>query len=102
MSAEASSITRSWRVGRYTATLTVPRTKPGHLASAVIDWTPHVPQRLTDDELATYRRGRNAAVASLSPRCRERVGERAGPLTDAGRAGDSRRMQSPILSPARG
>ena len=66
MSAEAASVTRSWSVGPYTATLTVPRTKPGYLASAVIEWSPHVPQRLTEDQLETYRRGRNAAVAELS------------------------------------
>ena len=66
MSAEAAAITRSWSVGPYTATLKAPRTKPGYLASAVIEWSPHVPQRLTEDQLETYRRGRNAAVAELS------------------------------------
>lgn len=66
MSAGAAAITRSWTVGQYTATLTVPRTKPGHLASAVIEWSPHVPHRLTEDELACYWRGRNSALAELS------------------------------------
>lgn len=66
MSAQAATLTRSWAVGAFTATMTVPKPKLGQVASAVIEWSPHVPQRLTDDELATYRRGLNAAVAELS------------------------------------
>ena len=63
--AEAAAFTRSWRVGRYTATLTVPTPRPGKVASAVIDWEPHVPTALTREEREQYRAGRDAAIRSL-------------------------------------
>lgn len=64
MSASAPTLTKTWQVGRYTATLTVPPLAAGVL-HAVIDWAPHVPNDLTPAELETYRRGRNAAFAEL-------------------------------------
>jgi len=66
MAAEAAVLSRSWTVGRYTATLTVPRPKHGAVAAAVIEWDPDVPQRLTDEEMEQYRRGRNAALEAMS------------------------------------
>lgn len=64
MSAEAA-FTRSWRVGRYTATLSAPRPKPGQLLAAVIEWEPRQPDRLSTDEQAQYRRGRDDALRAL-------------------------------------
>lgn len=74
MSAESAAFVRSWQVGSYTATLTMPKHKPGAVASAVIEWTPHVPAKLTPDETAQYRAGRAAAFAELSQRLGLRIG----------------------------
>lgn len=64
MSAESAALVRSWPVGRYTATLTVPPLASGVL-HALIEWAPHIPNDLTTTELEAYRRGRNAALAEL-------------------------------------
>ena len=65
MSAQAA-ITRAWKVGRYTATLTVPASITAGLMQAVIEWTPQAPNRLTQRELQEYRRLRNKALAEIS------------------------------------
>jgi hypothetical protein len=65
MAAEAA-FTRSWPVGAYTATLTSPVPARGQTRSAVIEWTPSVPARLTPDDLQAYREGRARAVADLA------------------------------------
>ena len=41
----ADVVSRTWRVGRYTATLTVHRLATGKLVSAPTDWEPHMPKR---------------------------------------------------------
>ena len=66
MSAEAVAFTRSWRVGKFRATLSCPRPRPGVTASAVIEWWPSVPQRMTPAEVAKYRAGRDSALADLA------------------------------------
>lgn len=66
MSAEAPFLSRSWSVGQFTATLTIARPEPGRLASAVVEWEPARPERLSDAELADYTRGRNLAIRELS------------------------------------
>jgi hypothetical protein len=65
MTAEAG-FTRSWPVGRYTATLTAQRPKPGSTASAVIEWAPNLPRKLTCDEIEDYRAGRHKALVELT------------------------------------
>jgi hypothetical protein len=58
---------RSWRVGRWTATLSVPAIVPGLDVHAVVQWSPAMPGRpLTSSELAQYRAGRDAAFADLA------------------------------------
>ena len=52
---------RSWRVGKYTATLTMPAEAAG-VTGLSIEWQPNVPSKLTAAELAAYRRGRNEAL----------------------------------------
>lgn len=64
MSAQAAALSRTWKVGRYTATLTVPPVKNGVL-HASIEWQPHVPRDLTPDELEAYRLGRDRAFREL-------------------------------------
>jgi hypothetical protein len=66
MSAEPAKQTRSFRVGRYTATVSLPPVMPNEARVAVIDWQPSLPQRLTPVELEQYRRGRDAALRDLS------------------------------------
>jgi hypothetical protein len=55
---------RTWTVGRYTATLTLPPLAAG-VVQAVLEWTPHIPDDLTPDELSAYRQGRDAAVQAF-------------------------------------
>lgn len=74
MSAEAAAFTRSWPVGDFTATLTVPRHRHGAVAAAVIEWTPAVPSKLTPAEVEQYRAGRAAAFAELARRLGMRIG----------------------------
>ena len=68
MGAEAAALSRSWPVGKYTATMTVPKAKPGTVASVSIEWAPHPPQRLTAEEIDQYRIGRHQALAALGVR----------------------------------
>lgn len=65
MSAESAAMSHSWRVGKYTVAMTVPKPRPGTVASVCIEWELHVPQRLTPDEIEQYRAGRDATVAAL-------------------------------------
>lgn len=74
MSAEAVAFTRSWKVGAYTATLSVPRCGPGVVTSACIEWDPEMPPRLTPRELEQYRTGRNEAVAAMAQALGIRIG----------------------------
>ncbi len=64
MSAEQPAFTRTWRVGRHTATLTVPQSGPR--AGAVMEWDGPVPTNLSRDEWRQYREGRDKAVADLA------------------------------------
>lgn len=66
MSAEAAVAVRSWPVGERTCTLTVQRPKPGAVINAVAEWTPTQPVRLTAEEWAQYRAGRNHALAGIA------------------------------------
>jgi len=64
VSAHAPALTRSWQVGRYRATLTMPPVTNGVL-HACIEWQPSVPRDLTPGELEAYRLGRDRAFAEL-------------------------------------
>ncbi len=66
MSAEPAVFVRSWRVGRWTCTLTVPQATRGVVRSAVTEWAPSFPTELSPEERAQYRAGRNAALAELA------------------------------------
>lgn len=69
MNAEAVALSVTFPVGRkYRVTVTMPQSRRGEIHSAVFDWEPDVPRRLTKAELQDYRRGRNAAVAELAAR----------------------------------
>jgi hypothetical protein len=66
MSAE-QALTRSWKVGDRTCTLTMPaKTQPAQVRSACIEWDPAAPARLSAAEWQEYRAGRNAALADIS------------------------------------
>lgn len=65
--AEAAALVRSFPVGRYTATLTVPRAPAnGAAICASMEWAPELPSRLTPAELAQYRQGRDAALREVA------------------------------------
>lgn len=66
MSDLAESATRSWKVGAFTCCLTIPRSGRGRLMSAVVEWSPCQPSRLTDAEMKQYRLGRNLALAEIA------------------------------------
>ena len=72
MTAEAA-FTRSWPVGSYNATLSTPKPKPGQQLTAVIEWTPSQPRRLTPAEFEQYRSGRDAALAEMAAELRINV-----------------------------
>ena len=65
MSAESAAMTRTWRVGRWKVTATVPQVRVGQVASAAIEWDPDVPRKLSRREWREYRAGRDAAFAEL-------------------------------------
>jgi len=66
MSAEAAICVRTWTVGWRTCTLTMQRPKAGAVLHCSMEWAPDKPVRLSDAEIAEYRRGRNAALAEIS------------------------------------
>ena len=74
MAAESAALVRQWRVGAFTATLTMPRPMRGKASAAMIEWQPHAPTQLTDDEFKQYRAGRDAALAELASRLGIRIG----------------------------
>ena len=66
VSAEAAVAVRSWKAGGYTCEMTVQRPKPGAVVNALVEWSPNEPSRLTAEEWAEYRAGRNRAIAQLA------------------------------------
>lgn len=71
MSASAA-FTRTWPVGRYTCTLSLPADAAGAV-SIDVEWHPAMPERLTAAELEQYRRGRNDAVTAWAAAVGTRV-----------------------------
>lgn len=63
--AEHAAMVRSWRVGRYTVTATIPQTRKGAVVTTVMEWAPERPRGLTKKELQQYRAGRNKAYGEL-------------------------------------
>lgn len=57
------AVVRSWKVGRYTCTLSVPA---GKALCASVEWEPSMPKTLNAAELAAYTAGRNRAVAQIA------------------------------------
>lgn len=66
MTGEAAILTRTFKVGRRTCTLTFPRPKAGDALCLACEWSPGPPRRLSKAEWREYRAGRNAAVAELA------------------------------------
>ena len=65
MSAEAAFV-RSWAVGRYRVELSVPRPQRGAALSAVMEWIPRMPPKLTRHEIDEYRAGRDSALRDMA------------------------------------
>lgn len=74
MSAEAAAFTASWPVGRFVATLTMPRVTAGAVLAAVIEWSPAMPSKLTEAEVQEYRTGRDAALREMASRLGLHIG----------------------------
>ena len=56
----------TFKVGKYTVILTIPRPTIGATISMACEWEPTIPQRLSKREWREYRAGRDAAFAELS------------------------------------
>ena len=61
-----AGLTDSFKVGRYTVTMTLERAYRRALIHAVCEWEPGVPTRLSKRELKQYQNGRNALAARLA------------------------------------
>jgi hypothetical protein len=48
------AVRRTFRVGRFTCELTVPILRADGIAAATCEWSPSVPERLSDAEQAVY------------------------------------------------
>ena len=65
MTAEAAAMTRSWRVGKRTVTMTAPKLRKGEVSIAAMEWHPDMPSQLSKKETQQYREGRDAAFEEL-------------------------------------
>jgi hypothetical protein len=61
MSAETPLLVRTFKVGRYTVTMSFPRAVPGKPASVACEWQPTLPV-LSKRELYEYKQARDAAI----------------------------------------
>jgi hypothetical protein len=66
MSAEAAAVVRSFRVGKRTCTITLPRVERGAVICVSSEWSPTMPHRLSAKEMRQYKAGRDQAVAELA------------------------------------
>lgn len=66
MSAEAAILSRSWRVGTRSCTLSMPPLQPGKPLHACIEWRPSPPRALSIDEWHEYRTGRDSAISEIA------------------------------------
>ena len=67
MPPDKPAFVRAWRVGcRCEVTMTARKPERGQVVSASMEWSPDLPERLTESEIADYLRGRNAALAELA------------------------------------
>ena len=57
MTAEAAAMTRTWRVGRWKVTATVPQIRAGQVASAAIEWHPDMPRKLSPANGVSTKQG---------------------------------------------
>ncbi len=65
MPGEAAAMTRTWCVGRWKVTASVPQVRAGQVLHAAMEWSPDVPRKLSRREWREYRAGRDAAFAEL-------------------------------------
>lgn len=67
MSGEAPTLSRTWPVGPWTVTLTIPPLGSFAACSPTMEWAPALPVRkLTAAERRQYREGRDKAVSELA------------------------------------
>lgn len=69
MTARTPALVKTWSVGkRYRVTLSIPSLTDGAPATAVCEWEPSMPSRLTHREQRDYERGRDAALSEFARR----------------------------------
>ena len=66
MSGEAPALVRSFRVGPYRCTITLPQFERGAVKCFVVEWSPSVPRRLSAKQMRQYQQGRDSAMAELA------------------------------------
>jgi hypothetical protein len=66
MSAAAAALVRSFRVGKWTCTMTFPRPQRGAVLCMATEWSPSVPRRLSAAQMREYRSGRDRALVELA------------------------------------
>lgn len=74
MTASAALITRAWRVGSRTVTLSVPKPDGARPVCMSVEWAPNLPRKLSAEEWKQYRAGRDAALAELAKQLGGAVG----------------------------
>lgn len=69
-----SLFTRSFRVGRWTVTMTLPRNpRAAHQGTALATWSPEFPQSLSRAEVDEYRCRRDAVLEAYASETGMRV-----------------------------
>ena len=68
MSASAALASCTWTVGSRSVTLTVPQFQPGKPVHLAVEWSPDQPSRLSTEEWAEYKAGRQHALGQLAER----------------------------------
>lgn len=60
--ADSAVVCRTFQIGRYEATITVPRLRPGAVINATCEWNPHKPYRLSASERLEYQAAIDAVM----------------------------------------
>ena len=64
----AAIVESKFAVGRWTVTITIQAPVRGQVTNMICEWDPETPKKLTAQEWAQYRAGRDAAIAKTGMR----------------------------------
>jgi hypothetical protein len=65
MTSEGPAVVRTIRVGKWSATVTLAKPKLGQVSHAIVEWSPDVPDQLSEVEFRQYQAGLMDAVGDL-------------------------------------